>query len=172
MRNRVITAAETLGVPPDANRDTLKNAYRRLAKAHHPDRAGGDKVRFQGIVDAFDFLTNESERKAYERDRAEWLRDKGAIDCPKCGTANAVQKGAGHKCGRCGLPLTEWTLEGRLRQEGSRFLDGTTELAKKALDQSLEHATQRGSELGRQATELAIDWFRAKAKLKPKRGGP
>ena len=32
-----------LGVPKDANEKDIKNAYRKLARKHHPDMNPGDK---------------------------------------------------------------------------------------------------------------------------------
>ncbi len=43
----------TLGLGPDATRDDIRAARRRLAKAHHPDQ-GGDPVSMQTINEAAD----------------------------------------------------------------------------------------------------------------------
>ena len=48
---------EILGVAWDASERALRSAYRRLALAHHPDK-GGDPVRFQLIVTAYEALMN------------------------------------------------------------------------------------------------------------------
>ena len=41
MRETSPTALRLLGLPADADRDTIKRAYRRLARALHPDLHGG-----------------------------------------------------------------------------------------------------------------------------------
>jgi hypothetical protein len=39
------SAYAVLGLPPGADRDAIEQAYRRLIKRHHPDRAGGNNNR-------------------------------------------------------------------------------------------------------------------------------
>jgi DnaJ-class molecular chaperone len=40
---------EVLGIAPNASRDEIRTAFRRLAAKHHPDRAGGNNARFAEI---------------------------------------------------------------------------------------------------------------------------
>ena len=56
----------TLGVQRTATQDEIKQAYRRLAAKHHPDR-GGDTAQFQKIQQAYDTLGNEQQRAAYDQ---------------------------------------------------------------------------------------------------------
>jgi tetratricopeptide (TPR) repeat protein len=52
-----------LGVSPGANLETIKQAYRRLARKYHPDVAGEQfKEQFQKVNEAYRFLCD----KAYE----------------------------------------------------------------------------------------------------------
>lgn len=55
-----------LGVQENATPDEIKNAYRKLASKHHPDR-GGDTKKFQEIQQAYDILTDENKRNEYYR---------------------------------------------------------------------------------------------------------
>jgi curved DNA-binding protein CbpA len=41
-------AVRILGLPPSADRDTVKRAYRQLVRSHHPD-AGGDPATFHDL---------------------------------------------------------------------------------------------------------------------------
>lgn len=58
-----------LGVDPDATEETIVRAYREQTKAHHPDvsddPAAGE--RFKQLTQAKDVLTDEAERKRYDR---------------------------------------------------------------------------------------------------------
>jgi len=45
---------QALGVARDADAATVKAAYRRIAAANHPDRAGHDATRFQRASQAYD----------------------------------------------------------------------------------------------------------------------
>ncbi len=59
-----------LGVPRDASDDEIKQAYRRLAMQHHPDRNGGSKEaeeKFKELTEAYDVLRDAQKRAAYDR---------------------------------------------------------------------------------------------------------
>ena len=59
-----------LGVPENADADTIKKAYRKLAKQNHPDATGGDKKkteRFKEVGDAYAVLSDAKKRQEYDR---------------------------------------------------------------------------------------------------------
>jgi DnaJ-class molecular chaperone len=61
---------EVLGVARGASAAEIKKAYRRLAKAHHPDRNPGDpkaQERFSEIGAAHDLLADADKRAAFDR---------------------------------------------------------------------------------------------------------
>jgi len=62
----VPTHYEVLGVPATASEDDVRQAYRRLVKAAHPDVAG-DAEDFRRITEAYDVLTAPAQRAAYDR---------------------------------------------------------------------------------------------------------
>ena len=49
---------DILGIPRNSNLETIKKAYRKLAKEHHPDK-GGDEEVFKKISGAFEFLSQK-----------------------------------------------------------------------------------------------------------------
>ena len=60
-------ALETLEVEVDAPFEDVKAAWRRLAKANHPDAAPGDSEaakRFQAVQAAYEVLRKAEERRA------------------------------------------------------------------------------------------------------------
>ena len=63
----------SLGVPKDADAATIKRAYRKLAKAHHPDRNPGNlasEEKFKAVSEAYDVLSDTDQRKQYDEARA------------------------------------------------------------------------------------------------------
>ncbi|HVB23757.1 MAG TPA: DnaJ domain-containing protein [Ktedonobacteraceae bacterium] len=57
----------TLGVPIDANSDTIKRAYRQLARRYHPDIAGPEgAVQMKRINRAYDVLRDPQKRLNYD----------------------------------------------------------------------------------------------------------
>src|SRR5712692_1398948 len=56
-----------LGIPIDADDDTLKRAYRQLARRYHPDLAGPDgAVQMKRINRAYDVLSDPEKRLNYD----------------------------------------------------------------------------------------------------------
>lgn len=60
---------EILGVERNASPEEIKKAFRKLAKEHHPDRnhADGSAERFKEVNEAYEVLSNENRRSAYDR---------------------------------------------------------------------------------------------------------
>jgi molecular chaperone DnaJ len=71
-----------LGVQETAGPEEVQEAYRRLAKAYHPDRSGGDTVKqFRAVQEAWETLGDPELRRAYDaarrRERAQPARGVG-----------------------------------------------------------------------------------------------
>jgi len=70
---------KTLGVPRNADEKTIRQAFRRLARQHHPDVNPNDKTnaeqRFKEINEAYQVL-NDAERRA-KYDQVLELRERG-----------------------------------------------------------------------------------------------
>jgi curved DNA-binding protein CbpA len=57
-----------LGVPRLASGAEIARAYRRAARASHPDRGGaGSSERFQAVSDAYEVLRDPRRRAVYDR---------------------------------------------------------------------------------------------------------
>lgn len=59
------TAYEVLGVSRDATADEVRRAYRRAARAAHPD-VGGDPAAFRAVTRAWDLLGDAEARRRYD----------------------------------------------------------------------------------------------------------
>jgi molecular chaperone DnaJ len=80
---------QTLGVTKDASADEIKKAYRKLARANHPDSNSGDAAaeeRFKEISEAYSVLSDADKRKEYDEQRAFFT--SGAFR-PGAGTGSA-----------------------------------------------------------------------------------
>jgi molecular chaperone DnaJ len=66
---------EVLGLKPSASTKEIKQAYRKLARKHHPDVNPGDKgaeERFKEINSAYEVLNDPEKRQKYDRYGERW----------------------------------------------------------------------------------------------------
>ena len=70
---------ELLGVPRDADEQTIKKAFRRLARELHPDVSDEPEaeVRFREVSEAYEALSNPETRELYDRYGHAGLRSGG-----------------------------------------------------------------------------------------------
>ncbi|MCW2851971.1 MAG: chaperone protein DnaJ [Nocardioides sp.] len=63
---------QVLGVKKDATADEIKKAYRKLARANHPDSNPGDTAKhdtFKAVAEAYDVVGDADKRKKYDEMR-------------------------------------------------------------------------------------------------------
>lgn len=62
---------EVLGIKKNANKDEIKNAYKKLAMKHHPDKNQENKEehadKFKQISEAYEILSDDNKRYNYDR---------------------------------------------------------------------------------------------------------
>jgi DnaJ-class molecular chaperone len=66
-----------LGVERTADAKAIKQAYRRLARKHHPDQNPGNKAaaeRFKEAAEAYEVLSDPDKRKRYDTLGPDWQR--------------------------------------------------------------------------------------------------
>ena len=68
-----------LGVKKDATADEIKKAYRKLARANHPDSNPGDPAKhdkFKAVAEAYDVVGDPKKREAEVREMEKIHRDE------------------------------------------------------------------------------------------------
>ncbi len=66
---------KVLGIKRDASESEVKQAYRKLARKHHPDVNPGDKTaesKFKEINEAYEVLSDKEKRKKYDQYGDQW----------------------------------------------------------------------------------------------------
>jgi len=58
---------EILGVSKSASDDEIKKAFRKLAVKYHPDKEGGDEVKFKEANEAYEVLKDKQKRQRYDQ---------------------------------------------------------------------------------------------------------
>ena len=68
---------DVLGVPRDASEKDVRQAYRKLAREHHPDVNQGNKAseaKFKEINEAYSVLSDAEKRSKYDKYGDNWTR--------------------------------------------------------------------------------------------------
>ncbi|HIP14309.1 MAG TPA: molecular chaperone DnaJ [Sulfurimonas autotrophica] len=71
---------EILEVSQNADKATIKKAYRKMAKKYHPDKNAGDKEaeqKFKFVNEAYQCLSDDQQRSIYDRYGKEGLQNMG-----------------------------------------------------------------------------------------------
>jgi molecular chaperone DnaJ len=58
---------EVLGINKSASADEIKKAYRKAAVKFHPDKEGGDEVKFKEVSEAYEVLKDSQKRQRYDQ---------------------------------------------------------------------------------------------------------
>lgn len=58
---------DVLGISRSADEAEIKRAYKKAALKYHPDRPGGDKVKFQEVSEAFEVLSDSRKKQLYDQ---------------------------------------------------------------------------------------------------------
>jgi len=114
-----------LGVPKGADVDTIKKAYRKLAKTLHPDKHPGDKkaeAKFKTVNHAFDVLGDTKKRALYDEFGEEGLREGFDPEKVRAYKQWSSQQGARGGSGGGGQRLED-LFSGSVHQGGGDFSD-------------------------------------------------
>ncbi len=99
---------EILGVNKKANTDEIKKAFRALAHKHHPDKKGGDALKFKEISEAYSVLSDEKKRVEYD-------------SYGKTFAGGSAGSNAGGFGGFDGFDFSQFTQQGGFGAQGSGF---------------------------------------------------
>ena len=142
---------EVLGVKRDATDEQIRQAYRKLARKHHPDVNPGDKVaedRFKEINEANEVLSDPGKRKRYDQLGSNWKNGAEFTPPPGWGRVNVEFDDLGSMFGGGGFSDFFETLfgggkttdPGESRRRGTRPRTGRGQDAEAEMEISLADA--------------------------------
>lgn len=146
---------EVLGVKRDATDEQIRQAYRKLARKHHPDVNPGDKVaedRFKELNEANEVLSDPEKRKRYDQLGANWKNGAEFTPPPGWGRVNVEVDDLGGMFGGGGFSDFFETFFGGARtagpsehrRRGARNRGGRGQDAEAEMEISLEDAHAGG----------------------------
>jgi DnaJ-class molecular chaperone len=111
----------TLGVPRDASQDDIRQAYRKLAKQHHPDLNPGDvkaEDRFKTISAANELLSDTAKRARYDAGEVD---EAGQERAPQSSYRDYADGASGRRYSPAGPEADGWDAETLGDMFGSMF---------------------------------------------------
>jgi DnaJ-class molecular chaperone len=142
---------EVLGVKRDATDEQIRQAYRKLARKHHPDVNPGDKLaedKFKEINEANEVLSDPEKRKRYDQLGPNWKNGAEFTPPPGWGRVNVQFDDLGSMFSGGGFSEFFETLFGGAkpagqaehRRRGTRARTGRGQDAEAEMEISLEDA--------------------------------
>ncbi|MEK6408058.1 MAG: J domain-containing protein [Acidobacteriota bacterium] len=146
---------EVLGVKRDASDAHIRQAYRKLARKHHPDVNPGDRVaedKFKEINEANEVLSDPEKRKRYDQLGPNWKNGAEFTPPPEWGRVNVQVDDLGGIFGGGGFSEFFETFFGGAkspgqedhRRRGARTRSGRSQDAEAEMEISLEDAHRGG----------------------------
>lgn len=98
MADAIVDHYRVLGVAADAPAEEIRRAYRTLSKQLHPDRPGGDPVRFAALSASYAVLNDPEARATYDAERAlaRARESRSRVDPPPAGPTPGAARPAPH----------------------------------------------------------------------------
>lgn len=78
-----------LGVSQQATQEEIKTAWRKLARATHPDKVKGKEAEFDAAARAYDILWHPMSRAIYDQELLMLAK------CTRCGGVGTIRKQKG-----------------------------------------------------------------------------
>jgi molecular chaperone DnaJ len=69
---------DILGVPKTASKDEIKKAFYKLAQKYHPDKKGGNEIKFKQANEAYQTLSDDDKRAKYDQFGSQYANMGGA----------------------------------------------------------------------------------------------
>lgn len=142
---------ETLGVNHTTTSQDIKNAYRKLASKHHPDK-GGDAEEFKKVQKAYDVLSDPQKKHEYDNP-SPFGRGQGGqpFDMNDIfGAGSPFGDIFGQRRQQQRQPMFRTTLQVSLRQAytgGQQTLELQTPQGKKVINVSIPKGVQTGQQV-------------------------
>jgi DnaJ-class molecular chaperone len=99
-----------LGIAEDAESDTIRSAFRALARRYHPDAgAASSTAEFRRALEAYETLSDPERRRLYDRELRDW-RVRAAIVAEPIGSRRVSESLSASRTVSFGFPNRRVTI--------------------------------------------------------------